>query len=668
MLWLSGMAAVAAPVLGATPSLRWGALPLRGSGVMSLALTAGGEGIVWACTAGDGVWRSLDRGRSWTQQALTPLDGYRAVVTDPLDPYWVYAYGSAGVAKSEDGGATWRSTYTSPVQALAVSASIFGGVYLAGPDLGLGHGGVIQRSSDGVTWSPVSSLPPPLDGPYQLTVFPGSNMDVYATATSFHVDASPVLVQSSDGGTTWTGLGPAPGLLTDLQIDAHDTFYAAVQGDLVVRSRDFGASWEPANSGLPSDVAAGHLALDRSTGALFVTTSAIEPPQSARIWTSADGGASWSLALERDGVRIVALAADYGTVYASSDQASLLISGDGGAHWQVASASFTPAAIDDLTFAGAASAPSLYAAAHTGVPLGVERSRDGGASWQAGNQGLPAFDGPVPVMHLVADRVTAGTLYAEVYGIVYVSKDGGQSWQAGVGTPLIGIPLDVAAGPVAGQIFMVGSTVGDDSGPSAVLRSLDGGVSWTEVLTTGNTGGNPPDRLGALLADSAVFAGGRGGLWQSLDGGNNWAAIGSGLPATQAIVRLRADAAHDLYALLGPGTHQLFRSLDRGATWAAIETGLPAGLPVADLVADPFGTALYAGTAAGVYVSLDGGGHWVPQNDGLGDPRVTRLAADPVHPGVIYAGTAGGLYVQPAPKSPCQGSGQVLCLADGRFA
>src|SRR5579864_2099149 len=225
-LWLSGMAAAAAPVLGATPPLRWGALPLRGSGVKGLALTAGGEGIVWACTAGDGVWKSLDRGRSWTQLGLTPLDGYRAVVTDPLDPYWVYAYGSAGVAKSEDGGATWRSTYSHPVQALAVSDSIFGGVYLAGPDLGFGHGGVIQRSSDGVTWSPVSSLPSPLDGPYQLTVFPGDNMDVYAPATAFHLDATPNLERTTDGGTTWSSVGATPGLLTDLQIGARYTFYA----------------------------------------------------------------------------------------------------------------------------------------------------------------------------------------------------------------------------------------------------------------------------------------------------------------------------------------------------------------------------------------------------------------------------------------------------------
>ncbi|MBV8199670.1 MAG: hypothetical protein JOZ15_03505 [Acidobacteria bacterium] len=331
----------------------------------------------------------------------------------------------------------------------------------------------------------------------------------------------------------------------------------------------------------------------------------------------------------------------------------------------MASSRLAPPAIDDLVIA---SGTSLFAAAHNLVALGIQRSSDFGASWQAANQGLTSYGVPLSVDHIVGDRRSAGVLYAQAYYFFYASKDGGGSWQAAGNTATIGQPLDVAAGPLAAQLFAVGPSGSDQAPQSAVMRSLDGGVTWNEVLAVSGGGGAGPDKLSSVLVDQTVFAGGRGGVWKSTDGGQTWAAVGAGLPADQAIVRLRADAAHHLYAVLEPGAHQLFRSADHGNTWTAIEAGLPAGVPVTDLAADASGAALYAGTGAGVYVSLDGGAHWAAQNDGLGDLRVTRLLADPARPGVVYAGTAGGLYVTPAPASPCQGAGGVLCLAGGRFA
>jgi photosystem II stability/assembly factor-like uncharacterized protein len=388
--------------------------------------------------------------------------------------------------------------------------------------------------------------------------------------------------------------------------------------------------------------------LDPASGALLLATWSIDTQLTAKIWKSTDEGASWSLVLQLEGERMITalVVAPAGRIYASGEHIALLASGDGGLHWQVASESLTPAAIDDLTFAAGA----LFAAAHTFVPLGVEKSTSFGATWQAVNRGLLELGSPIQIDHLAADRVSAGVLYAEAFGHFFSSRNGGRLWRSAGSSPIE--PLDVAAGPVAAQLFAVGPSGTDQVPQSSVLRSLDGGVTWTAVLTVSDAGFARPDKLSSLLVDFAVFAGARGGLWKSRDGGKTWVAIGAGLPPDQAIVRLRADAAHHLYAVLEPGAHRLFRSADHGNTWTAIDAGLPAGVPVTDLVADPFGTALYAGTGAGVYVSLDGGAHWAAQNDGLGDLRVTRLIADPARRGVVYAGTAGGLYVLPAAAAP----------------
>jgi hypothetical protein len=248
-----------APLLGETPALRWGALGLRGAGVISLASAAGGGGVLWAYTFLDGVWKSPDGGVSWTQQPLGPRDGYFAVVADPADPLTVYAYGDAGVAKSRDGGSTWRSINATPTQAFAIAPSAAAVLYLAGPS-GFGQGGAMLRSADGGdTWKTITSLANPIEGPFQLIVDPTDPNDVFGLAAAFHLDTTPVLMRTADGGLTWSSAGPEPAALTSLVIDPRQsaTIYAVADRLLVVRSRDRGATWEPANAGLPPAETAG---------------------------------------------------------------------------------------------------------------------------------------------------------------------------------------------------------------------------------------------------------------------------------------------------------------------------------------------------------------------------------------------------------------------------
>ena len=106
-----------------------------------------------------------------------------------------------------------------------------------------------------------------------------------------------------------------------------------------------------------------------------------------------------------------------------------------------------------------------------------------------------------------------------------------------------------------------------------------------------------------------------------------------------------------LYAGTAAG---VYKTTDGGGLWKAASSGLPSrGDDYAwiwALAIDPrTPTTLYAGTNQGVYRSTDGGAGWEPASDGLTEfPEgafVTALAVDPQHPATVYAGVyLAGVY------------------------
>jgi photosystem II stability/assembly factor-like uncharacterized protein len=78
--------------------------------VESVALSPVRHALVWAGTAANGVWRSLDQGASWSPATHgLPLGQVVTVVADPDDAASVYAeVQGQGVFLTTDGGARWR--------------------------------------------------------------------------------------------------------------------------------------------------------------------------------------------------------------------------------------------------------------------------------------------------------------------------------------------------------------------------------------------------------------------------------------------------------------------------------------------------------------------------------------------------------------------------------
>jgi photosystem II stability/assembly factor-like uncharacterized protein len=78
-------------------------------GVNILAIDPQHTDMIYAGTT-KGLFKSADRGDSWTRIGETMTDQYvSSVVIDPRDPRILYAGGRAGIQKSMDGGQTWKT-------------------------------------------------------------------------------------------------------------------------------------------------------------------------------------------------------------------------------------------------------------------------------------------------------------------------------------------------------------------------------------------------------------------------------------------------------------------------------------------------------------------------------------------------------------------------------
>jgi len=207
---------------------------------------------------------------------------------------------------------------------------------------------------------------------------------------------------------------------------------------------------------------------------------------------------------------------------------------------------------------------------------------------------------------LAADRSKAGVLYASGRsGGLLRSNDGGWHWQH-----------PAAGGPDSFEILATGPSVLYGVA-DALYQSFDGGSHWRRS-------GVVPDKLISLAVAAKnaklLYAGTEAGLMESRDSGAHWQAAVAGpvrqVPAT--LIRVGDDGSLTRFDW-GRG---LLIERRANAPWVPINNGF-GGQAVLQLVRE--GRVLVAATnAAKLFVSRDGGSHWLPLG---GYPRPVSAAA-----------------------------------------
>jgi photosystem II stability/assembly factor-like uncharacterized protein len=198
------------------------------------------------------------------------------------------------------------------------------------------------------------------------------------------------------GDNVWTSLGPQGGSVTVLAIDPQNsgTVYAATGAGLF-KSADDGASWNAVSPGPPCCILT--LVIDpQSTSTIYAVAQLTGLSPDRSVIKSTDGGATWSpansgLPVDADGhYGITSLAIDPQstmTIYAGNSLTGgggIFKSTDGGSTWNTASSGLPDGGVMDLAV-DPQNEGTLYVSNRAS---GVFQSTDGGASWNAVNSGL----------------------------------------------------------------------------------------------------------------------------------------------------------------------------------------------------------------------------------------------------------------------------------------
>src|SRR5215472_1913142 len=285
----------------------------------------------------------------------------------------------------------------------------------------------------------------------------------------------------------------------------------------------------------------------------------------------------------------------------------------------------------------------------TGVPGQINTfyfGSVGGGVWKTTNAGRtwhPIFDsqpiasiGAVAVAPSQPDTVYVGSGESDMrsqisYGNgMYKSTDAGKTWRH-IGldnTRQIARVLVDARDPNLVYVAALGHAYGGNP-DRGVFRSKDGGATWQKVLFKSNDIGAvdlqiDPSNARTIYASLwntrrppwSVYPaanGPGGGVFKSVDGGDTWRQLTSGLPADGVgRIGLSISAARPsrIYAIVDAKEGGLFRSDDAGKTWTKTSGDQRIwgrGWYFGKIVADPKNADLVYISNTGVYRSRDGG-------------------------------------------------------------
>ena len=437
-----------------------------------------------------GIYRSEDRGETWTHMSdWNPRPMYASqILVDPSDDQRVYMVNSYSF--SDDGG----KTFTVPPQSLHGDDRL---VWVNPADsrhvMKADDGGLGISYDRGLTWLYISDLP--VSQYYRVAVDMARPYNVYGGLQDNGSWMGPSETLRSAGilNSDWRRLGGGDGF-----VNIPDTTSNAI---VYTESQYLGLSRFDLRTGertaiRPGDPQ-GHIAGRRN----WETWKEIGAPEEQRLG-NAMAPANW------DGPFILS-PHDASTLYAGTDV--LWKSTDRGDSWR-----------------------SLGA-----LTSGVDR-RSLPIMGQMPEETLPSLDDGIPyypTISAVAESPLApGLLYAGTDdGRLHVSRDDGGRWDDVTGA-FPGLPTSAWVSGLEpsrhaeGTVYAVWNNYRNDDYANYLYRSDDYGESWMSLA-----GGLPPERVLRTVREdlrnpSVLYLGAEIGLFYTIDGGNSWTELRSGMP------------------------------------------------------------------------------------------------------------------------------------------
>jgi len=604
------------PIMDSQPVASIGAIAVAPSDANVIYVGSGEADMRSDIQQGNGMYKSIDAGKTWTHIGLEDTRQIGRILVDPHDANTVYVaalghqYGpneERGVFKSTDGGSTWQKVlYKTPdIGAIDMAMDpsdsnvIFASLWATrrppwsvySPSNGPG-GGLFKSTDAGRTWTQIQGHGfPDFTGKIGISISPADHNRIY-TLVDTNDPKNGGVYRSDDGGATWT--------YTDgeRRIWGRGWYFAGITAD-------------PKN---PDEV----YVMDTSS------YRSIDGGKSFTAFKGAPGGDDYhQLWIAPDDPNRMILSSDQGTV----------ISVDGGNTWsswynQPTAQLYHVSADNRFPYwvygaqqdSGAIAVPSRTI--HSGVGVWDERNIEAGGESDM----------------VEADPLHPGTLFAS-NGVKEVLETASTRnidpkisridtvWRDEWTHPIAISPLNPRVLYLANQ---------------QIFRSSDGGNSWKTIspdLTRLKT--PTPTNLDAVtIADHQglsrrgvvywiapspilsreVWAGTDDGLiWLTRDDGGHWQNVTpEGLSAWSKVGVIDASHFDSNTAYAAIDRHRvddnhpyIYRTHDGGKHWRLITHGIPPNQFLNVVREDPRRQGLlYAGSDTAVFVSFDDGDHW----------------------------------------------------------
>jgi photosystem II stability/assembly factor-like uncharacterized protein len=232
----------------------------------------------------------------------------------------------------------------------------------------------------------------------------------------------------------WLPFGPDGGDARAFAVDPHDHthLYLGTATGWIYESRNGGEDWKRlAWIGKRDDLALDSIVVDSSNPKHILVGAWVLGSPDGGIFSSSDGGVTWTSNTEMQGQSIRALTA-------SPSDAKVVIAGtlkgvyrsaDGGEHWQLISPAGSMELHEVESIAIDPVDPQIIYAGTWHLPW---KTIDGGAHWVGIKQGIIEDS---DVFSIILDPKTPKVVYASACSGIYKSEDGGGKFQKIQGIP-----------------------------------------------------------------------------------------------------------------------------------------------------------------------------------------------------------------------------------------
>jgi photosystem II stability/assembly factor-like uncharacterized protein len=619
----------------------------------ALAIAPSHHEIVWAGTGepwvirdkvvvGDGVYKSMDAGKTWEHMGLEQTGRIARIVIDPRNPDLVLACAEGrgtgpqperGIYRTTDGGKTWTQVLfadkNTGCSGLSMSAKnprfLVAGtwqfymhpwIYSSG---GPGSG-VYVSHDEGVTWHRIEGhgLPHSPVGKIDVAIAPSDPSRVYA------------LIETKDQGSVW-------------------------------RSDDGGERWQVVNYS--------RLLTGRAGYYIRIAVSPTNENEvyiaSSSFWESTDGAETFhSVRWGGDNHDIWVDPTNPDRIMVSDDGGVNIttVHGKGFHRVSLPIGQMYHVAVDHqvpyYVYGNMQDDGSMRAPSTSGV-FGFGYGASAETGWQHGLGGCESG-------FTLPDPANPDIVWASCYGDE-VSRWNAKNGYARSVSPWPQHPLDSAPQDTKYRCHWTPPLAIDPFDPNTVyygcqvvFKTSNGGQSWSVISPDlslkdpsklVNSGGLRYDNLGQFYGEvvfaiapspaqkGLIWAGTNDGqVWYTRNGGGHWTNVTKNIPdlpplgVVSSIEPSSFDAATayvsiDLH-LMDDYAAFIYKTTDYGKTWKRISDGIPKSVfsYVNRIAEDPNKKGLlFAGTENGVYYSPDDGGNWVALTSGLPHAPVSWL-------------------------------------------